>query len=278
MNLLPRRTAAQLTPLLDLLLIVIFAQYMDVRQTSELTVQDSINAQQLTDAEMSRLRTTISSLQTQLDISNGTLDAAITGDVAQAERLKELKNENANLQSELKRVQQQRNSVASLAQELFRIPNELIMEAARAPSSTNSEKQNAQDQKLQAEIRRLAKNDPALMIRHLLTYQELRKRCDLWQVHIQENGVIEFRDGKKVVTFRATSAQEFQTRAFAIYKSLPQPKSLVIIMVSYGDARADVRSAVTNGLPTLTERMRTDTSGRARFEYAILGYQPDRKS
>ncbi len=35
MTILPRKLTLQLTPLLDLLLIVIFAQYMEVKQTGE---------------------------------------------------------------------------------------------------------------------------------------------------------------------------------------------------------------------------------------------------
>ena len=74
--------------------------------------------------------------------------------------------------------------------------------------------------------------------------------------------------------FRARTAEEFADKLYAAYKSLPQPKSLVVIMLSWGDARADVREAALRALPIVTERMRQNAGGFIRFEYAVLGFQP----
>jgi hypothetical protein len=63
---------------------------------------------------------------------------------------------------------------------------------------------------------------------------------------------------------------------FERYRTLPQPKSLVIVVLSYGNVRAAAYEAALTGLPTVIEKMQADAAGRTRFEYAVLGYDPQR--
>lgn len=264
-----RRTVAQLTPLLDLLLIVIFAQYLDVRETSAKSVQDVEFSAQITEAELGRLRRTVASLETQLSISNKTLEETLLGDTDRQREMARLRNEQGQLVSEIKSLRQQRDDIARLSQQAFGIPGQLI---SRFLSTEMTDQQKEQ---LKVQVRELAQKNPSRMTEHLLEYNELRKRCDIWELHVSANGLIEFKIDGKTLSFRSQTSEEFLSKGFEVFKGLPQPKSLVLIMVSYGDARADVRSAVTKGLPVLAERMRADTSGRIRFEYAMLGYQPN---
>jgi hypothetical protein len=111
------------------------------------------------------------------------------------------------------------------------------------------------------------------MIRHLLSFDEMRKRTDLWELHIEDTGWMTLRVGKQERGFRARTPEEFSEQLYAIYKSLPEPKSLVVIMLSWGEARGDVREAAIRGLPVVTEQMRQNSGGLVRFEYAILGFQ-----
>ena len=110
---------------------------------------------------------------------------------------------------------------------------------------------------------------------HLLTFHELRKRCDLWDLYIQDDGLIVLTVNGQRQALRAEDATTFADRVFEAYKALPQPKSLVLILVSYGDARLGVRQAVLDGLPGALERIRADDESRSRYDFAVLGFRPE---
>ncbi len=174
------------------------------------------------------------------------------------------------MQDDLDRALAQQRVLGELTSQLFAVPPELVSQAL-TPANVDPRQQ----EKLQQRFRELSLEKSSRMIRHLLSYDELRKRIDLWELHIDGSGWVTFKAGDVERGFRAADTQEFETRLYEIYKSLPQSKSLVVILLSYGDARADQREAAIEALPRVTERMREDSIGRARFEYAILGFQPD---
>ena len=106
----------------------------------------------------------------------------------------------------------------------------------------------------------------------------MKKRFDVWEVYLQENGALVVNAGshqKWLQTGAVESPEEFSDELFKLYKSFPQTKSVGLILVSYGDSRLTHRQAVIKGLPVVAERMRADSNGVARFEYAVLGYRPD---
>ncbi|MDA0282836.1 MAG: hypothetical protein O3B86_05730, partial [Planctomycetota bacterium] len=124
------------------------------------------------------------------------------------------------------------------------------------------------------EFRSFSEQKPGESVRHLLTFEEMRKRCDIWEIYINDTGMAVFSGSGQTHTFRAETAQEFAAEIYERYKTLPQPKSLVIMLLSYGDVKASIYEAAIDGLPVVAERMRTDQSGRSRFEYAVLGFNP----
>jgi hypothetical protein len=64
----------------------------------------------------------------------------------------------------------------------------------------------------------------------------------------------------------------FEEDLFRKYKSLPQSKDLVILLLSV-DRRSERQfvQPVRAALPRVVDRMRADAGGRTRFEYADLG-------
>ncbi len=261
-----RRLTLQLTPLLDLLLIVIFAQYMDVQEREAQTLGESARlsteysraASELDDAQQERQQAEQQLLETRQQLVLAE---------AQATHLQTQTNQ---LQADLDRAIAQQRLLGELTSQLFEVPPELVSQAM-TPAGVNPQQQ----QQLQQRFRELSLERSSRMIRHLLSYDELRKRIDLWELHIDATGWVTFRAGEIERGFRADVPDQFAAQLYNLYKSLPQPKSLVVILLSYGDARADVREAAVQALPRVTERMREDSIGRARFEYAVLGYQPD---
>lgn len=248
----PRRMTLQLTSLLDLLLIVIFAQYMDVRdQTTAVQARAAEREQRLGQVEES-----LASLR-------AVYDEARTA-------LRREREENEQLSETARRLREQQQQIGELVTEMFRVPPEVVEQALR-PAGTLSPDEAEQ---LRQQFRELGQMRGGELVDHLLTYSELRKRADVWEIHAGENGVFRLDTGERIAEFRAETPEQFASRLFEQYKTLPQPKGLVVMMLSWGDARALWREAALQGLPVAAMRMRDDAAGRTRFEYAVLGYRP----
>ncbi|WP_299461291.1 hypothetical protein [uncultured Gimesia sp.] len=282
-----RRLTFQLTPLLDLLLIVIFAQFMDTQETTARIEQRA--EQQVAQAEQKTAKYSELSDQARRKIDTlseqnerALRDAAQTKEMAVEmeqrmrgiQQLSEKKNQ--ELTEQLKEAQEQRNLVGELVQQLFQLPDQIIDPLLESKAEPDSEKTKAEIERIKQQLQELAGAKAEDVIRHFLTYDELTKRSDIWELYLTENGVFRLKIGKQSTDFRADSASSFVDRFYAIYKTVPQPKSLVIILFSYGDAKASVRFAATQGLPLIAERMRADSSGRTRYEYAVMGFAPEK--
>lgn len=270
------RVIFRLTPLLDLLLIVIFAQYMEMREVSAEQERTAAAQAESLESAMSQSELELAGLKSRYaELSERETALARDADALSRQlqaRLDELMKLRADSEAEIARARSQRDTVGAAAKELFQIPEETIEKLLAAdPQDGRAE---AELEEIRKEFRELAESRPATMVRHLLTYEELIKRCDIWEIHITEQGIFQLTASEHRHEFRASTADEFEREFFDRYKSLPQAKSLVIVLYSYGDARAVWREAATRGLPRVCERMREDSSGRSRFEYAVLGYQP----
>lgn len=243
-----RRLSFQLTPLLDLMLIVMFAQFLDLRTAAH---------QEVARAETERQRSIdqVAVLKERLDRS-----ASAT---QQSERLDQ----------ELRQLRLERDRVGALVRELFAAPDQEVSPRLRPGTSDAPGLSAAEILKIRQRFQALgtARTDEA--IGHLVTFEEMRKRCDVWELFLDESGVCVLTFGDRRIEFRGETRAQFADRLYEAYKSLPQSKSLVIVLMSYGDARYGDRQAAFDALPDALERMRNDTSGRTRFEYAILGYR-----
>jgi len=176
----------------------------------------------------------------------------------------------------VERAFDQRDLVGQLAAELFNLPDATIEKLLRQrfPDDPPDADEIAA---MQQEFRKLKGRRGQEVIKHLLTFHEIRKRCDVWELYVSESGITSLKAGDEEGSFRAETPQTFAARLFERYRTLPQPKSLVVVVLSYGDVRASTYEAALTGLPIVIERMQADAAGRTRFEYAVLGYDPQRK-
>jgi hypothetical protein len=267
-----RRLTFQLTPLLDLLLIVIFAQFMEVRDTTTTQEVQSTETIARAEREFTQARSELNQLQSERLKAQAAL--------AQLERELELLQSVANelsvgredLEEKLAAARKQRDHVAGLMTEMFALPAEAVQELIRVRTQQDLRLTPEQVERLRNEVREYSQRNPQEAVRHLLTFEEMRKRCDIWELHVSGMGVTEFIAGDQSQRFRAETPDEFERKLFECYKTLPQPKSLVILLLSYGDVKASVYEAAMNGLPRAASRMREDQNGRSRFEYAVLGF------
>jgi len=274
---LPQKLTFQLTPLLDLLLIVIFAQYMEMQNVSEL--ESSSSTEQLAQAEQ-KLSATADDLRKALDDhkhSVAELNSAqrrFTEISSESRKSKDdFARQKFELEEALKLAMQQRDLVGKLVVELFQLPEQSIQDVVRRRMQDEPFLTPEQLDKLLKQFRELSRQRGSQVVRHLLTYEELRKRCDIWDVYVADNGKTILTANDRTHEFRAKSPDDFAEQMFARYKALPQPKSLVIILLSHGNLKLATHDAATIGLTMATERMRADSNGRSRFEYANLGYE-----
>uniref|UniRef100_A0A7C2K2E3 Uncharacterized protein n=1 Tax=Schlesneria paludicola TaxID=360056 RepID=A0A7C2K2E3_9PLAN len=251
-----RKLTFQLTPLLDLLLIVIFAQYLDVRSTAR---RETI--------ELEASRTLISAQ----------LDEALRQLIALREKLAQMEQrvEVAETRSvEADRFLAQRDLIGELVTELFRLPEGTLAPLLQSRTASGPGPSASDLAQLQSRLKALGGGQSDRVVDHLLTFGEMRKRMDVWELYLQDNGSVVLTVGDKRLTFRAESADAFATRLFEAYKTLPEPKSLVLLLVSYGDAKFQSLKAMLDGLPQALDRIRTDAGDRSRLDYAVLGFRP----
>ncbi len=264
-----RRITFQLAPLLDMLLIVFFTQYLEMQTMVERERLAAADARASADTGSDALERRVA----HLDAENRKL----VGEIAAAEKaqteIEGLRTRQQELEAALRDVSRQRDAAGAAAAEMFRLPEAVVarfLSPARDAPGLSPEDAAT----LKKTLKALAENRAEETTRHLLTWAELRKRSDIWDVYLEPNGTTRFDTGERKTEFRAVTADAFARDLFERYKTSPQPKSMVIILVSWGNTPARYREAAIEGVRRAADEMRQDSAGRSRFEYAVLGFRP----
>lgn len=273
----PRRMSLQLTPLLDMLLIIVFAQYLEIREKQQhVTTQTNTAIVDLeeTRARLKALLAEEELLKIQMATEQGRRMAAESEMAAEQQKF-------ARTQATLDRTMEQQQVVAGLLTEMFQIPPEEVdqlLASARVPALERSPQELA---RVKEQFRQLSLQRGGRVIEHLLSYDEIRKRCDVWDLYVDAKGIATLTTGQRTSRIRIpTRANDdvdidgFVAEVYAWYRSLPQPKSLVVILLTYDRAaRIAVMESIRSALPRLVSRMQSDHAGQVRFEYADLGFR-----
>lgn len=245
----------QLAPLVDLLLIIVFAQFMEVR--------DTVTRDEATTEKES---------------------AAATQQIAEAQnRIAILDQENASLAEQLAKSQQRSESVVRQTnQAIAAVADSFQIRAISADEIETMVGDEADDvsSAVQRISREVADASPEEVVRFLVGHAELLKRAEIWHLHAMANRTIVLSAGDQSTSIQLERqlqderTTELEDQLFAAYKQLPQPKGLVVVLVSYSpDAVAGVYQPLIDGMPKAVERMRTDLPA-SRFEYTVLGTTP----
>jgi len=273
-----KKLSLQLTPLLDLLLIVIFAQFMEMEQ------QEDVRSKQQ-GIEQSRMAFEVDTLKEELDFTKSVLQQ-IQQDRTKAETLasslekqhdaqkQQAKLNQQEFQRKLKDLNAQRNRIIAAIRDVFAGSSEELKELLKKMAASGATPSAIPQEQIEQLAEKLADSEAVELATFLMAYEEIRKRCDVWEIHLDQRGIANLFVNEHHYQIRITSEEDFQRRLFEIYKSLPQAKGLVIILVSYEDVARTLRETLLLSLPEATDRMRKDADGRTRFEYAIIGYLP----
>lgn len=242
-----RRLTLQLTPLLDLLLIVMFAQYMQLQ----------IVAKQESERLAAERESTLherDDLQQQVD-----------------------RWESQQRQFD-ERQHQERVLLGQLMRELFQIPdttvNKIVQPRGKSEAGGLSPSEIAD---LKARFQQLASSRGDQVVDHLLTFNEMRKQFDIWEFYLNENGELLITvgpDRQQLKSKAIETPEQFVDATLQVCKKFPPTKNTVLILCRYGDCRLLNKLAMTRGLPSLAARMRNDGAGMVQFDYAIFGYRP----
>jgi hypothetical protein len=242
-----RRLALQLTPLLDLMLIVMFSQYLENRNRS-------VVAEEELQAEREQLMRQRAELEQEFQQQQGRLQEA--------------------WESRVRSLSSQHTAVAELLSTTLNLPEQAIREvtALRAAGRTDDAA------RLQAATDRLQTQMPlkgAELFRFLLQVDEMQKHVSLWEVHVEENGKAQIRDGQRSATIDYGTEEEFATRLFEAGKTFGDPRNLVLVLLTWGDAQLGARQKATRGIPRLLELLRRDSAGIRWYDFSVIGYRPE---
>jgi hypothetical protein len=260
----PRRLTFQLVSLFDLLIIVVFAQYMDMLNTTQ-----SEESKLAADRETVQQERLLSSLRHERDADE--LARSRVALFALQQEREEMEKERVEAAESARQAREDMLRLARLVAQLFDLPESLLKEALAARSE-------ADQARLRKAIEDLSRRDPGEIIKHILTLDEIQKRCDIWEVHLGDDNAATLTAAQQSHRFRAAASEKFESELFRLYKTLPQPKSLVIVLLSWSDTDLSYRDAAVSGLMKATERMESDSNRQTRFHAAVLGFIPTKRT
>lgn len=270
-----RRVVVSLTPLLDLLLIVIFAQYVDLKGKSERTVQQlrqtsterldkerelrlkaererdhAITLRQETEKELEGQTKTIESLRKEKE--------ELGSELAEARNVAAVQAEQARRDME---------AAADVLSDILKLPKEAFGPTLQ---TLPIEERTA----VRRELEDVRGKGVDKVIQHLRKLTALKKRCDFWEVFIADDNTIVIKNGDtRFGPFTVESEDQFVQKMETIVGKMPEPKSLVIVLLSYSGAQRWVRRKVEDGLRRLCDvRLKAKYDGEKRFELAVLGF------
>jgi len=269
-----RQLVLTLTPLLDLMLVVIFAQYMDLQRVSAASVRDArLRAEDAvrarTDVEETR-RSAFDSLKRQ----NAELESLRESAAA-------LKEENAQLREQLaeeglkkKQIEEEKRQAQEQVVEIAKVFKEMLDVPAGVVEKTLAGAGPDEIRGMQKDISDLRGQNIAGIIRHLREAAEFRKRWDVWEVHINPAGSVRIIVGGKMLKdgVFVRGADDFFVQAQALLSGIDEPKSFVLILESYGDATLKSREAVAQGLEMVREKFRNYWGQEKQIYVAKLGF------
>jgi hypothetical protein len=267
-----RRFTLQLAPLLDLLFIVLYAQYIDLQQATRREIEQATvqrEQAQVAKHEADKLRT--DALERLNDLNNKLEHA----DIEKRRLARELELARAETEKESqargdleKLATRDRQAIGQMVQNLLRINQDAILQALQGATPVDQ-------QRLRAEFEEIKNTSPAGIIHHLRATVELKKRADLWEVYIDDNNSVRLTLVGNVVAEHVQIAEPDQlTNTLAeAARQRGEPKSLVVVLLSWSNADRRTRDGVRKAVDNLVTVMKAEWPGK-RIEVAPLGYTP----
>ena len=161
-----------------------------------------------------------------------------------------------------------RQAIGQMVQSFLRINQDAILEVLQGATPV-------EQQKLRVEFEDMKNTSAAGIIHYLRTTVELKKRSDLWEVYIDDNNAVRVTlVGDVVAENLQVAAPDQLTNSLAeLARQKGEPKSLVIVLLSWSNADRRTRDSVRKAVDNLVTVMKAEWPGK-RIEVAPLGYTP----
>lgn len=249
-----RRLTLQLTPLLDLLLIVMFSQYIENRDHS-IAAQEDLKQQRV-------------AMEQELATRREALENEFASDRKTLEDLRQVYDER------FRSIIDQHHQVGSLLAESLNLPGAAMTEILKlrtAGSPDDAQRLEEATDRLQSLMKARGED----VFRFFIKVDQMQKHISIWEIHVLDNGQARISDGTEAFTVDFSGEAEFSSRLFESTKSFADPRTLVLILLSWGDAQGGARQKAANGMPTLTEQLRKDAAGTTWYDFSIIGFRAE---
>lgn len=267
-----RRITLQLVPLLDLLFIVLFAQYIDLQDIARDEVgaaaveraraeAERIEADQLRTDALDRLEE-LNRRSEQWEIERRRLTRELELAREEGEREGQAREEMERLAA------RDRQAIGAIVKDVLNVSEGVIQDMLRTAGPIER-------QRLQSSFEQMKARSAYGIIHHLRATEELKKRADLWEVYIGDDNTLRVTLVDQVVaqSLQVRGADQVANELAALARQQGEPKSLVIILLSWSDADRRTRDAVLEGLSRLVPVLKAEWPGK-RIEVAPLGFTP----
>jgi hypothetical protein len=250
-----KRVILRLTPLLDLLLIVMFAQYMELQATTDAQVE----------AEKTRRAEALSTRQ-EFARANRRLEERVES-LQEDNRL--LRDQVATRRSRQEELEENLQAVTEIARKQLQIPADVVRHAL-------AEANVDQTRRLKEELEDLRRTSLAEVIRYLRKNLEFRNHWDVWEVHIDGKDSLRLirNDQVLVEDLFVTNPDNF-VQTVGGYFGQAEPKSTILILLSWGDASFGTRTLVKAGLEDLRAVLRDKWARPKKIHISTLGFIPE---
>ena len=236
-----RRLTMQLTPLLDLLLIVMFSQYIENRNRS-VAAQETLTAREKAlEQEFAEKEASLAELGKAYD-----------------EKFRSIINQN--------------HQVGSVLAESLNLPGNVMAEVLKlrtSGSADDAERLQDATQRLQTLMQARGEE----IFKFMLQVDEMQKHVTVWEIHVQENGQAFITDSQQSFATDFSSDADLAARLFEFSKSFSEPKTLIVVLLTWSDAQAVARRRATDAMPLLMEQLRRDAGGTRWYDFSIVGYR-----
>lgn len=256
---LRRRMTFQLTPLLDLLLIVIFAQSMEVRQQSS-------RLQKELEAERAKVAEQFDQREKQFVAKQVIADRQLKQQEDALDQTRE--NYARQFQSIVKQQQQAGEALAKA----LNLPGTVMQQVLKLRSSNRPSEARALEDAMQ-QMSQMVNSREEELLQFLLRFDEMQKHVSIWELYLQENGKAILTDGEQSAVVSFSKGEEFVLQAVQESKAFAEPKPLVIVLLSYGDAQAGQRRRLIESMPQFLNQLRTDSGNVRWFDYSLMGFR-----
>ena len=255
-----RRLALQLTPLLDLLLIVMFSQYIENRHRT-VAAQEALAAR-----------------EKALDMRQAEADARIEQRRQALE--KDVDDQKASLaelgrtyDEKFRSIINQHHQIGSILAESLNLPGNVMAEILKLRTSGSPD----DAERLQEATERLQKLMQARgeeIFRFMLQVDEMQKHVTIWEIHVQANGQALITDSQQSFVTDFSSDADLVSRLFESSKSFSEPKTLIVVLADVerragrGPPPGHRRNAFVDG--TTSQRRRTARDGMISQSLVIV--------